>query len=62
MSAVMDILSDVIMNAKHKCEILLRPYITDLVSRNSDIRNYKHKLGKTLLHTTNFTILIVGSV
>lgn len=61
-SAVMDILSDVVTNIKHKCAILLRPYITDFVSRTSDIKNYKHQLSKALLYTTNFTILILGSV
>jgi len=60
-SSVMSILSD-IMNTKHKCAILLRPYITDFVSRTSDIKSYKHKLRKALLYTTNFTILIVSSV
>jgi len=56
-SAVMDILSDIIMNTKHKCAILLRPHITDFVSRTSDVKNYKHKLSKPLLYTS-FTVFI----
>lgn len=45
-SAVMDILSDIIMNTKHKCAILLRLDITDFVSRTCDIKVTKTSLGK----------------